>query len=103
MAVFDPVNKGADNDWYKKLGVDFSVPKVPVYYKYFKQRDTLMGIPKILEEKIKVEDSEKYNELKEKAEEEKSKLEESNDIILPVYNKDYIDTPEKEESEESGE
>lgn len=104
MAYFDTVNKGADNNWYKNLGVDFSTPTVPVYYKYFKQRDTLKSIPKILEEKVQLEDEEAYNEIVERAEEEKSNLEESREVILPVYNKDYMDTPEEdeEESEESG-
>jgi hypothetical protein len=103
MAVYDPVNKGANNDWYKNLGVDFSTPVVPVYYKYFKQKDTLKSIPKIIEAKVKLQDQEVYNEIVEKAEEEKSNLEESKDIILPVYNKDYIDTPELEEGEEESE
>lgn len=70
---------GADSNWIKNNKID-STRK---YHKYFRQKDTLMSIPKILEEKLKSIDEDKYNELVNKAKEDRSKI--KVDEIVKTY------------------
>ena len=70
---------GADSNWINYNKID-STRK---YHKYFRQKDTLMSIPKILEEKLKSIDEDKYNELVNKAKEDRSKI--KVDEIVKTY------------------
>jgi len=73
-------NSGADHSWYDKFNKKESARK---YHKYFRQRDTLIGIPKILEDKLKKEDKEEYNKLISKAEDVRNKID--IDSIIKTY------------------
>ena len=72
-------NAGADHSWYNNIKNE-STRK---YHKYFRQRDTLMSIPKILEDKLKKEDEATYNELVNKSKEDRSKI--TRDDIVVTY------------------
>ena len=61
---------GADHNWYN---IEVADP-IRKYHKYFRQRDTLMAIPKILEYNLKNKDENKYNELVSNAQEERAKI-----------------------------
>lgn len=61
---------GADHNWYNIEATD----PIRKYHKYFRQRDTLMAIPKILEDDLKNKDENKYNELVSNAQEERAKI-----------------------------
>lgn len=61
---------GADHNWYN---IEVTDP-IRKYHKYFRQRDTLMAIPKILEDDLKNKDENKYNELVSNAQEERAKI-----------------------------
>ena len=56
---------GADSSWYPPK------KKEPIrkYHKYFRQRDTLLNIPKQLEEVVRRDDEEAYNKVLEEASE----------------------------------
>jgi hypothetical protein len=102
MNIFQ-YNKGADSNWYKRFG-DQKKPVIPLYLKYFRQRDTLLNIPKMLEPVIEAKDKEVYNQAVAEAEERvtNSKMNEAKVNILPVYNKDYIDPVEPEDESSEG-
>lgn len=72
--------KGADSTWNDNI--KYSDPRRK-YHKYFRQRDTLMAIPKILEQDLKNKDSAQYESLVAQAEEERSKID--IDSIIKVY------------------
>lgn len=72
--------KGADSSWNDSI--KYSDPRRK-YHKYFRQRDSLMAIPKILEEDLKNKDSEQYEALVAQAEEERSKIDV--DSIIKVH------------------
>lgn len=69
---------GADSNWY-----DIKKDSIRKYHKYFRQRDTLMAIPKILEEDLKNRDKDKYDELVNKAKEDREKI--TIDDIIKTY------------------
>ena len=69
---------GADSNWY-----NIKKDSIRKYHKYFRQRDTLMAIPKILEEDLKNKDKDKYNELVNKAKEDRKKI--TIDDIIKTY------------------
>lgn len=65
-------NCGADSKWYKDI---LKKPEVTrKYHKYFRQKDSLKAIPKILEEKIQKEDEEAYNKILQDAVEARNAL-----------------------------
>ena len=65
-------NNGADSEWYKDiLGKPEATKK---YHKYFRQKDSLKAIPKILEEKLQKEDEASYNKILEDAAEARDAL-----------------------------
>lgn len=72
--------KGADSTWNDNI--KYSDPRRK-YHKYFRQRDTLMTIPKILEPFLQKEDPDQYEALVAQAEEERSKIDV--DSIIKVY------------------
>ena len=88
--------KGADSTWNEDI--KFSDPRRK-YHKYFRQRDTLMAIPKILEQDLQNKDPDQYEALVAQAEEERSKIDV--DSIIKVYPEEanYF----KKEVEPSGE
>lgn len=88
--------KGADSTWNDNI--KYSDPRRK-YHKYFRQRDTLMAIPKILEQDLKNKYSDQYEALVAQAEEERSKID--TDSIIKVYPEEanYF----KKEEEPSGE
>jgi len=69
---------GADSNWY-----DIKKDSIRKYHKYFRQRDTLMAIPKILEKDLKNKDKDKYNELVNKAKKDREKI--TVDDIIKTY------------------
>ena len=69
---------GADSNWY-----DIKKDSTRKYHKYFRQRDTLMAIPKILEDELKNRDEAKYNELVNKAKEDRNNI--KIDDIVKTY------------------
>lgn len=69
---------GVDSNWY-----DIKKDSIRKYHKYFRQRDTLMAIPKILEKDLKNKDKDKYNELVNKAKEDREKI--TVDDIVKTY------------------
>ena len=69
---------GVDSNWY-----DIKKDSIRKYHKYFRQRDTLMAIPKILEKDLKNKDTDKYNELVNKAKEDREKI--TVDDIVKTY------------------
>lgn len=69
---------GADSNWY-----DIKKDSIRKYHKYFRQRDTLMAIPKILEEDLKNKDKDKYDELVNKAKDDREKI--TIDDIIKTY------------------
>lgn len=104
MNIFQ-YNKGADTNWYKRFG-EMKKPAIPRYLKYFRQRDTLLNIPKMIEPIIKAKDKEAYDQAvaDAKARLAETKMDEAKLNVLPVYNKDYMDPAEPDdESEEESE
>jgi hypothetical protein len=75
-------------------------PVIRKYHKYFRQRDTLLNIPKELEEYTKLKDEAAYTAAKQEAAEKLAELGESKTETLPIYDKDYGLTDIKKESEE---
>lgn len=73
-------NSGADHSWYNSLLKKDSTRK---YFKYFRQKDTLMAIPKILEEDLKAKDEDTYNDLVSRASRDRSKI--TIDEIVKTY------------------
>lgn len=73
-------------------------PILRKYHKYFRQRDTLMSIPKELEEYTKLKDEEAYDLEVEEAAERLEQLGEARTETLPIYDKDYGLTATKEEN-----
>ena len=88
--------KGADSSLTDSI--KYSDPRRK-YHKYFRQRDTLMAIPKILEQDLQNKDPDQYEALVAQAEEERSKID--TDSIIKVYPEEanYF----KKEVEPSGE
>lgn len=72
--------KGADSTWNEDI--KYTDPRRK-YHKYFRQKDTLMAIPKILEQDLQNKDPEQYENLVTQAEEERSKIDV--DSIIKVY------------------
>lgn len=62
---------GADSSWYKGY---FKHEATRKYHKYFRQRDTLLNIPKVLEDKVEKEDSKAFEDAKSTAKENRSKI-----------------------------
>ena len=73
-------NNGADSEWYKDILKDPEATRK--YHKYFRQKDSLKAIPKILEEKLQKEDEEAYNKILEDAAEARAALD--TDSIISV-------------------
>ena len=87
--------KGADSAW--KDNIKYSDPRRK-YHKYFRQRDTLMAIPKILESFLQKEDPDQYKALVAQAKEERSKIDA--DSIIKVYPEEANYFKEEESSGE---
>ena len=87
--------KGADSTWNENI--KYSDPRRK-YHKYFRQRDTLMAIPKILEQDLQNKDPEQYEALVAQAEEERSKIDV--DSLIKVYPEEANYFKKKESSGE---
>ena len=72
-------------------------PVIRKYHKYFRQRDTLLNIPKELEGYVKSKDKTAYNIAKQEAAERLVGLKKAVTETLPIYDKDYGITDIKEE------
>lgn len=84
---------GADSKWLEDRKYIDARRK---YHKYFRQRDTLMAIPKILEKDLENKDKEAYDNLVAQAEEERSNIDVDSIVKVIPEEANYF---KKEESE----
>ena len=89
--------KGADSTWNNNI--KYLDPRRK-YHKYFRQKDTLMAIPRMLEQDLQNKDPDQYEALVAQAEEERSKI--NVDSIIKVYPEE-ANFFKKEKEEPSGE
>lgn len=90
---------GADTNWYKDI---LKKPEtVRKYHRFFRERDTLLNIPKTLEDYVEKNDPEAYEKAKSDAKEARSKI--KFDEIYKTYPEKSAIKQDEESSEDSKE